>query len=291
MRPSALSALVLLAAVGCGVPDNSALIARADALSSGPKGEAKKPDEKKPDQKPAPDVKPVETDPKKLGIGIVDSSVGTGETAAAGDTCYMLYTGKLKNDPTKVFDSTAKRENEPFAFQLGSGQVIKGWDLGIVGMKVGGKRTLTIPAEYAYGSEAKGDDIPANSDLVFDIELVGLLKPEDADTVQRETITPGTGPAAKDGDVVSFKYKGTTLSGKVFDDNGGKPVQVKLGPDTTLAVPGLEIAIKGMKKGQRVIATVPPALGLPPTPPGPSGPPKVAPNSIVKFDITLVSIG
>ena len=289
MRPFALSALLLLAAVGCGVPDNTAVIARAEkeAADEGKPKEAAKTPEAKPDPKKPTDpkeVKPVEEDPAKLGLVIVDTKPGTGKAAELGDTCYMLYTGRLKDKGT-VFDSTSKRNNEPFTFPLGAGQVIKGWDLGIKGMKEGGKRTLTIPAALAYGAEAKGDDIPANSDLVFDIELLAVLKPEDANVVERTIVVPGTGPAAKKGDVVSIKYKGTLLNGTMFDDNGGKPVQFTIGDGTVIG--GFDVAVVGMKKGAVANVTVPPSLGIQAT--GPGG--KVPPNSIVKFEITLVSIG
>lgn len=293
MRSSALLAPLLLLAVGCGVPDNSAIIARAEKAEAAQKASESAPasEPKKDEAKPAvvPDLKAAEQDPAKLGLGIVDIKVGTGATAAPGDTCFMLYTGRLRSDPTKVFDSTSKRDDQPFSFTLGSGQVIKGWDIGIVGMKVGGKRTLTIPANLAYGAEAKGDDIPANSDLVFDIELLYLVKPADANVVDRKTITPGTGRAAKDGDVVTITYKGKLLNDKVFDDNGGKPVQFKIGGGA-VSVPGLELAVTGMKQGEVAEAIIPPALGLQSMGPMGQGN-KVPPGSVLKFEIKLVKVG
>ena len=98
----------------------------------------------------------------------VDSVVGKGTEAVNGKSVTVHYTGTLK-DGTK-FDSSVDRK-EPFTFSLGSGQVIKGWEIGIVGMKVGGKRKLTIPPELAYGANAVGA-IPANSTLIFDVELL-----------------------------------------------------------------------------------------------------------------------
>ena len=279
MRPSALSALLLVALTGCGVPPPPADLAM----------EASKPTETKPEVKKPEEVKPVEPtkvpeeDPAKLGLGIVDAKVGTGAGAEPGDTCYMLYTGTLK-DGGKMFDSTSKRDNKPFSFELGQGQVIRGWDLGIKGMKVGGKRTLTIPSALAYGAEAKGDDIPANSDLNFDIELVGLLKKADADTVVREVVKPGTGPAAKEGDEVSITYKGTLMDGTTFDDQTKKPVVFKIGAGIT-SLPGLEAAVTGMKVGETIRATVPPSLGF-----GPQEKGNVPPNSVLKFEITLVKL-
>lgn len=96
------------------------------------------------------------------------------KVAKNGDTLVMNYTGRL-TDGT-VFDSNIEPKFghvTPFEFKLGAGQVIKGWDEGLLGMKVGEKKTLTIPPEKGYGSQAQGP-IPANSTLVFDVELVGI---------------------------------------------------------------------------------------------------------------------
>ena len=97
--------------------------------------------------------------------------VGTGATAKAGDQVSVHYTGWL-TDGTK-FDSSLDR-GEPFAFTLGQGQVIEGWDKGVEGMKVGGKRKLTIPPAMAYGDQGAGDAIPPNAVLVFEVELLAV---------------------------------------------------------------------------------------------------------------------
>merc|ERR1712126_206245 len=94
------------------------------------------------------------------------------QQAKPKDLLTMHYTGKLLSDGTKV-DSSHDR-NQPFTFQLGVGQVIRGWDEGLVGMCVGEKRTLTIPSNMAYGDQGAGDVIPPNSDLVFDVELISI---------------------------------------------------------------------------------------------------------------------
>jgi len=99
-----------------------------------------------------------------------DLVVGTGATAATGDSVTVNYVGTLANG-TK-FDSSYDR-NQPFTFRLGAGQVIAGWDQGVVGMRVGGKRRLTIPPSLGYGSQANGP-IPANSTLIFEIELLSI---------------------------------------------------------------------------------------------------------------------
>lgn len=105
------------------------------------------------------------------GLKYVDQKAGTGAEAKAGDVVSVHYTGWLENG-TK-FDSSRDR-NEPFRFKLGAGQVIKGWDEGVAGMKVGGKRRLTIPAELGYGKRGAGGVIPPNATLVFEVELLGI---------------------------------------------------------------------------------------------------------------------
>jgi len=105
-------------------------------------------------------------------LKIVDTVVGTGTAAKAGDTVNVLYTGKL--DDGTVFDASANHGNQPFSFTLGAGQVIQGWDLGIVGMKVGGTRELTIPPELAYGDRSVGGVIPANATLHFTVKLLSI---------------------------------------------------------------------------------------------------------------------
>lgn len=105
------------------------------------------------------------------GLKYVDQVVGAGEVAVAGKTASVHYTGWLENG--KKFDSSVDR-GQPFSFPLGAGRVIKGWDEGVQGMKVGGKRKLTIPSDLGYGSRGAGGVIPPNATLIFDVELLGV---------------------------------------------------------------------------------------------------------------------
>ena len=105
------------------------------------------------------------------GLEYVETQPGNGAQAVAGKTVSVHYAGKLTNG--KVFDSSYTR-GEPIEFQLGAGQVIKGWDEGIALMKVGGKATLTIPPELGYGRRGAGSLIPADATLIFDVELVAV---------------------------------------------------------------------------------------------------------------------
>jgi FKBP-type peptidyl-prolyl cis-trans isomerase FkpA len=118
---------------------------------------------------------PGATEPQTLVMH--DTVVGTGAEARPGATVKVNYTGwlydpKAANHHGKQFDSSIGRG--PFSFPLGAGRVIKGWDQGVAGMKVGGKRTLIIPASLGYGDRGAGEDIPPGATLVFDVELLGV---------------------------------------------------------------------------------------------------------------------
>lgn len=110
------------------------------------------------------------------GLQYEDIQVGTGEEATAGQYVTVHYTGWLQNadgSAGKKFDSSKDR-NDPFQFPLGAGNVIKGWDQGVQGMKVGGVRKLIIPASLGYGARGAGGVIPPNATLIFEVELLGV---------------------------------------------------------------------------------------------------------------------
>lgn len=116
-----------------------------------------------------------ETQTLPSGLKYQEETVGTGAEAVPGKTVQVHYTGWLDKGGEKgaKFDSSRDR-GDPFDFRLGAGQVIKGWDEGVAGMKVGGKRTLIIPAELGYGARGAGGVIPPNATLIFDVELLGV---------------------------------------------------------------------------------------------------------------------
>jgi FKBP-type peptidyl-prolyl cis-trans isomerase FkpA len=122
---------------------------------------------------PAPAASPVSS------LEIVDLKDGAGAAIAPGDRAVVQYTGLLyeasaSDKKGKQFDSSVSHGGEPFRFKVGAGEVIKGWDQGVAGMKIGGRRRLTVPADLAYGDNGAGSAIPPGATLVFDIELLGI---------------------------------------------------------------------------------------------------------------------
>ena len=151
---------------------------------------------KRVEEPPQSEFKPTEAPPLPPGpekLEIVDDVVGTGPESKKGDTVKVHYTGTLLNG--KQFDSS--RGKDPFQVVIGKGEVIKGWDEGLPGMKVGGKRTLTIPWQLAYGEMGSGATIPPKAALKFEIELMEIVKPVGAADAGKEGGAV-KGAAAKD---------------------------------------------------------------------------------------------
>ena len=200
-----------------------------------------------------------------------DLIVGTGEEAVAGSTVAMQYVGVLASDGTE-FDASWNRDATPFDVTLGQGSVIRGWDEGIVGMKVGGRRVLQIPAALAYGDEPRGDVIAADSDLVFIVDLVAALgAPEPAPPIDADNLgafgtlgiidlTVGEGCEAQVGDIVLVNYVGVdAVDGVEFDSSFGRePFSVIVGKSQV--IDGWNEGIEGMKVGGERILQIPGAL-------------------------------
>ncbi len=118
-------------------------------------------------------IKSTNSNDKKMKLEIKTTQEGTGDRVVkSGDKISVQYTGKL-TDGT-VFDATSLHGGAPFDFIIGQGQVIKGWDQGLLGMKVGEKRTITIPSDLGYGATGAGSSIPPNATIIFDVELVSI---------------------------------------------------------------------------------------------------------------------
>ena len=134
------------------------------------------------------------------GLQYEELQLGSGDEAKAGNHVSVHYTGWLQNPDGSAgskFDSSKDR-NDPFAFPLGAGHVIKGWDEGVQGMKVGGVRKLIIPAALGYGARGAGGVIPPNATLIFEVELLSIKPPDPAATVAPGAPAPttATSPAA-----------------------------------------------------------------------------------------------
>jgi FKBP-type peptidyl-prolyl cis-trans isomerase len=162
-----------LAAVGCSKltePPKPEPVQGESLPSNEPKAQPAAQPSAAPTPTPAPQPPP---DPNAK-LEIKDLVVGKGAEAKAGDTVKVHYVGTLTNG--EEFDASRKHGNEPFTFDLGKGRVIKGWDEGVAGMKEGGKRKLTIPPHLGYGARGAGGKIPPNATLVFEVELIEVVK-------------------------------------------------------------------------------------------------------------------
>lgn len=216
---------------------------------------------------------------------------GTGEKAEAGDMVSVHYTGKFTNDT--VFDSSVKR-GEPITFELGKGQVIKGWDEGIALMHVGDKAVFTIPAQLGYGSEERGT-IPANSTLIFDVELVKIMKqPKQFDVKGKDTIDLGeglkviklnttNGEKVRDGGIVSIHYSAFLMDGTMFDSSIPREKSLDLPIGEKAIFPGLEMGLSSLKVGEKAKIIIPSKLGF-----GERQAGNIPPNSDLIFDVEVI---
>lgn len=215
-------------------------------------------------------------------LKIVDTVAGEGEAVKAGDQVRVHYTGRL-TDGT-VFDSSHNR-NEPFEFKVGAGQVIRGWDEGLIGMKKGGKRTLTVPPEMGYGERGIGP-IPPNATLVFDIELLDIVKVPPEGELEIEEVAEGSGAAAEFGKTVRVHYIGKLTDGTIFDESysRGEPIEFPLGAG--MVIQGWEQGLVGLKAGGKRKLTIPYNLAY-----GAQGYPGVIPPyATLIFDVELVEV-
>lgn len=190
---------------------------------------------------------------KKLVIK--DTVAGKGAPVETGDEVWVVYTGKLMNG--HVFDTNDKKDGVPFHVTVGANEVIKGWDQGLVGMKLGGKRHLDIPYSLAYGAAKKGDDIPAFSDLQFDIQLKQLLRKADTETINANDVKKGAGEQAKVGDTVTISYDAKVKGEKTYESQ--PKMTFTIGGDD-VKIPGFDKALVGMRVGGVRTVEIPPAL-------------------------------
>jgi peptidylprolyl isomerase len=224
-------------------------------------------------------------------VGIKELTIGTSKrTVEKGDAVWAVYSGHLKDG--SVFDSNTDAKNKlPYFFIVGEKMVIKGWEDGVIGMKVGGKRELTIPPQLAYG-DADQQGIPPNSTLIFELEVVGLSKNNENNTYFMEDTKLGTGAEATDAKMAEVHYTAKFLNGRVLDDTRlrKQTVSFKVGLRTPTAtehkaVVGLEDGVRGMKVGGQRHLIIPPNLLF-----GPGGTVALNGSQMIDVVVDLVSV-
>jgi peptidylprolyl isomerase len=244
------------------------------------------------------DGKALSTSKTESGLTIEEFVVGEGAEAVKGGEVEVHYTGYL-TDGT-VFD-TSKKRNRPFTFPLGEGRVIKGWDEGVAGMKVGGKRRLIVPASLGYGDRRAGK-IPPGATLVFTIELVSVTPPppppQPLTAFEGKPLATkkldegllvhdykvGEGAEAKAGDIVAVHYRGTLKDGTEFDSSlARKPISFPLGQGRVIK--GWDLGIAGMKVGGLRKLEIPAKLAY-----GERAKGKIPANSDLTFTVELMSV-
>jgi peptidylprolyl isomerase len=231
------------------------------------------------------------------GLYYIIEEEGTGDAPQTGDLVQVHYTGTLA-DGTK-FDSSLDR-GEPFQFPLGMQRVIPGWDEGIALLNVGGKATLIIPPELAYGQQGAGGVIPPNATLVFDVELVGIApgppeaptEVDEADLVTTESglqyfdLEEGSGDTPQDGQMVAVHYTGWLEDGTMFDSSllRGSPFQFPVGAGQV--IPGWDEGVGTMKVGGKRQLVIPAELAY-----GEQGAGGVIPpDATLIFEVELVDV-
>lgn len=230
--------------------------------------------------------------PPPVELEIIDLIEGDGKTATAGDYLVMHYVGVRHSDGGE-FDASWNRE-ETFTFTLGSGRVIQGWDLGIEGMREGGRRLLSIPADLAYGEADRGESIPANSALVFVVDLLQVATPPDVENAPAPVselevlvLDEGDGAEISAGSVVELHYRAVLqTTGEVFASSweSGQPAVFEVAAEPSQSIPAWDEGLVGRRVGDTVRMVIPPGLGIE----DPSG--EIPADATIVTELTILDI-
>ena len=230
------------------------------------------------------------------GLEIRDIEVGSGEPVEVSDFVTIHFEGSIEEG--EVFESTYMRD-EPIVIQVGVGQLpIEGWDKGMIGMRAGGKRTLLIPPNLAFGEQGIEGFIGANENIIMEIELLSITKPPAQwpysntelsaleDGVQYVIHEQGNDEVISEGDAISLHYSGYLEDGTLFDSSIIRDMPLDFVVGESQIIPGLSIGLQNMSIGEKRTVVIPPdqAYGEQ----GAGG--VIPPNSTLVFDVELISI-
>ncbi len=281
---------VVLTCLVFGLSLSFAMPAPAQVASPGQTG----PDKKKDKAKQKKKVTRTES-----GLGYVDVTEGTGELPRIGHTCVVHYTGWLWDHDTKrkgkKFDTSKERDDSsvdrgtPYTFHLGVGEVIKGWDEGIAGMRAGGKRELLIPAALAFGARGASGVIPPDATLFYEVELLETWEKTESG-LEYFDIKEGKGAEPRTGQVCTIHYNGwlwrSNARAKKFDStiDREEPFSFSLGSDEVLK--GRDEGVATMKVGGKRKLLIPQKLAY-----GAAGlAPDIPPHSTLYFEVELLKV-
>lgn len=230
------------------------------------------------------------------GLHITDTRTGSGPEAEPMDFLTIHFEGTLESG--EVFESTYERD-QPIIIQVGSGQLpIKGWDDGMIGMKEGGKRTLSIPPHLAFGEEGIEGFIPAGENIYMDIELIAIKKPPRPWEYNEEELSStdsglryyihetGQGDQPGEGSMIRVHYSGYLKDGSMFDSSTIRDMPFEFQVGVGQVIPGWDEGLLAMSAGEKRTLVIPPHLGYGET--GAGG--VIPPNATLIFDVELIEI-